>query len=223
MMHALYRYYADDGVLLYVGITNDMSRRMDQHAADKGWWQEVRGVTVEWYDTRDAVLAAERRAIAVEQPRHNVVHRRRAKPIVRTARGQASAELVWTCGVCAEPVSNGEGYIHVKYASIERYERDVRNRRAAARAAQEDPEAPVFWSLADMDKWEWPAAWQVHHRRCDPDGDSNDYWFDVARARTQAHLIDWTAHLLEKSWLPSTNWASLLRGVMRDNKVGVSA
>ncbi|PRX90675.1 GIY-YIG nuclease family protein [Allonocardiopsis opalescens] len=72
---ALYRFYDDGGQLLYVGVTNDPPRRIGEHAKDKTWWTAVRGMTVDWYSDRPTVLAAERRAITVENPLHNIHHR----------------------------------------------------------------------------------------------------------------------------------------------------
>lgn len=72
--HALYRFLDRDGGLLYVGITADPGVRWKTHSKDKPWWSEVATCTVEHFSTRDAVLAAERTAIATECPRYNVVH-----------------------------------------------------------------------------------------------------------------------------------------------------
>lgn len=83
MSFALYRFYGDAGRLLYVGITSSPDRRFGQHAKSKEWWPEVRGISVDWYDTRQAVEAAERRAIAVEQPAYNKALRRRLAGLVR--------------------------------------------------------------------------------------------------------------------------------------------
>src|SRR5699024_9538324 len=68
--HALYRFYGDTGTLLYTGITNNPARRFTQHEESKEWWHSVRGITIDWYETRPDAEAAERRAIHVEQPRH---------------------------------------------------------------------------------------------------------------------------------------------------------
>lgn len=75
--HALYRFYDDGGQLLYVGITDEPGRRFAQHAAKKVWWRDVRGISIDWYDDREQVKAAERRAIRVERPVHNL---QRAQP-----------------------------------------------------------------------------------------------------------------------------------------------
>lgn len=74
--HALYRFHATDGTLLYVGITADPGARWRKHAHEKPWWHDVATITVETHPNRAAVLQAERAAIITEQPRYNVVHNR---------------------------------------------------------------------------------------------------------------------------------------------------
>lgn len=80
--HALYRFYNDGGQLLYVGITNDPPRRMKRHSEKKSWWPKVRGLTFDWYPDRSSVLAAEKRAIRIENPLHNIVGR----PVINGAK-----------------------------------------------------------------------------------------------------------------------------------------
>jgi predicted GIY-YIG superfamily endonuclease len=72
--HALYRFFADDGSLLYVGITWNIAARFPQHATEKPWWSEVANITIEAHPNRVAVLEAERQAISAESPRYNIVH-----------------------------------------------------------------------------------------------------------------------------------------------------
>ena len=90
---ALYRFYNDGGQLLYVGITNDPPRRMKQHTDTKTWWSQVRGMTVDWYPDRASVLAAEKRAINVENPLHNI----QGKPEVKPRPSESEEEdVAWT-------------------------------------------------------------------------------------------------------------------------------
>lgn len=72
--YAVYRCYGDDGQLLYVGETGDLGTRLAAHA-QKLWFTQVRGITLEWYADELDALNAERRAIHVEHPKYNVVHR----------------------------------------------------------------------------------------------------------------------------------------------------
>lgn len=80
----LYRFYDADGLLLYVGITNQDMRRWIAHET-REWWGAVASATVEHYDDRSAALDAERTAIKSERPVHNLTHafyqpsRRRAR------------------------------------------------------------------------------------------------------------------------------------------------
>lgn len=69
---ALYRFFAADGALLYVGITVDLEKRWSGHQSNKPWWPDVAEKTVQWYDDRPSALAAEAEAIKTELPRHNV-------------------------------------------------------------------------------------------------------------------------------------------------------
>jgi predicted GIY-YIG superfamily endonuclease len=72
--HALYRFFGADGTLLYVGITNNPSRRFSQHGVQREWWLEVETIRMERHPDRESVLLAEKRAIQEERPRYNVVH-----------------------------------------------------------------------------------------------------------------------------------------------------
>lgn len=72
----VYRLYDHAGRLLYIGITNSVYHRMNQHADDKRWWPEVDEERTEIvrYPTRDQALRAEEYAIKRELPRYNKVH-----------------------------------------------------------------------------------------------------------------------------------------------------
>lgn len=50
--HALYRFYADDGALLYVGITLNPTGRWNDHRHDKPWWTDVADIKLETYPDR---------------------------------------------------------------------------------------------------------------------------------------------------------------------------
>jgi transcriptional regulator with XRE-family HTH domain len=84
----LYRLYNEAGTLLYVGITNDSTRRLVQHADGQPWWDEVASVTFASHPDRTAAEAAERLAIRTQAPLYNVRHsitERRHRP--RRSRG----------------------------------------------------------------------------------------------------------------------------------------
>ena len=72
--HLLYRFFDTEGVLLYVGITYDLSMRFSQHSVERGWWGQWAYSTVVRYYSRATLEAAERKAIKSEKPLHNEVH-----------------------------------------------------------------------------------------------------------------------------------------------------
>lgn len=69
---SVYRLFDAEGNLLYVGITNRGHHRLNQHAADKDWWQDVASATIEHHLNRQAAMAAETKAIREENPRYNL-------------------------------------------------------------------------------------------------------------------------------------------------------
>ena len=71
---ALYRVWGGEGVLLYIGVSNNLPHRWNNHMRVQPWWGELRSLTVEWYETRDEAEAAEETAIKAEQPKYNVTH-----------------------------------------------------------------------------------------------------------------------------------------------------
>lgn len=70
----LYRHWASDGSLLYVGISRNESARRQAHRAESVWFPLVDRITLEEYATRRAAEAAERHAIINEQPQFNIIH-----------------------------------------------------------------------------------------------------------------------------------------------------
>lgn len=58
--------------MLYVGISLSALHRLAQHKTDSHWFDEIARVEIEKHPTREAALLAERRAIASENPRHNL-------------------------------------------------------------------------------------------------------------------------------------------------------
>lgn len=69
---SLYRFYDNDGVLLYVGITINPQARVKQHGRVQVWWRDVAFARFEHFDSVAAARIAEAEAIASEDPLHNV-------------------------------------------------------------------------------------------------------------------------------------------------------
>lgn len=86
-MTSLYRHFASDGSLLYIGISLSWPERTKAHAQKSRWFDLVARVEIENYPDRDAALKAEREAIQREKPKFNVVHnsRKQSAPIKSAA------------------------------------------------------------------------------------------------------------------------------------------
>lgn len=68
---AVYRFYDNAGALIYVGITNNPSRRWALHAHEKPWWGDVTLREVEWFTTREEAEAVESQLIDSRRPKWN--------------------------------------------------------------------------------------------------------------------------------------------------------
>lgn len=73
--HTLYRMFDTDGALIYVGCTLDLPTRMKFHQQQSWWSPQYHSMTTETYPNRPEAHAAEIAAIAVENPRWNIMHR----------------------------------------------------------------------------------------------------------------------------------------------------
>ena len=67
----VYRCFDGSGGLLYVGMTNNLVRRIRTHQRSQWIW-DVEALTAETYPDRTTAAAAERLAIRTENPRWNV-------------------------------------------------------------------------------------------------------------------------------------------------------
>lgn len=125
--------------------------------------------------------------------------------------------LTWTCNGCGKPVADGAGYIHVNESRVAEVKRKTKEVTDRVRTKSKCVGLEV-WSGGDLLDLPNREPWRVHHSDCDPEPDSIDYHFDIRRARTHAHLLSWTAHLMRKDWIGSTDWADFI-----DRMAGVDA
>lgn len=77
--HYLYRHFAADDTLLYVGISLSAVYRLAQHRQASSWFGEIARVSIEKYPSRAEALQAETKAIQTEKPKHNIA-KRKTKP-----------------------------------------------------------------------------------------------------------------------------------------------
>lgn len=71
----VYRFYAANDELLYVGISNNPPARFRQHTEHAGWWTDAVRVDLTHYATEQAARAAELQAIRIEHPKYNIAGR----------------------------------------------------------------------------------------------------------------------------------------------------
>lgn len=70
--HYVYRLYAADGFLLYVGCSWNVYQRLGDHAVNKPWFERVARVEIDEYPTEVEARTVEREMIRREQPPGNV-------------------------------------------------------------------------------------------------------------------------------------------------------
>lgn len=205
MKTALYRFHDATGRLLYVGITKNPPARLGQHGDDKDWWNQVHNIVVTWHPARQAALVAEKEAIRAEHPLYNVQHngpvRKKTKP---------AQEIIWLCDGCRKQVRESgpdRGYIHISYVEIYEY----RGQREVDRKARE---GRMTIRASEISVRARP-GWHVHHERCDPNPDANDYWMSIDQWSSPRKITESTAHLLEKNWIRDTDMSDFLRRVAR--------
>ena len=68
---AVYRLYAGDETLLYVGSSNGPHNRYGAHSLTQEWWPDVARKEETWYPKRSDALKAEAEAVRTEKPLHN--------------------------------------------------------------------------------------------------------------------------------------------------------
>ena len=82
--HWVYRLFAEDGSLLYVGMTHKPARRMTEWRSrakvdPTHWFHGTQRASWRWYANKVQAMGAERRAVQSEHPAHNVLLREAAQ------------------------------------------------------------------------------------------------------------------------------------------------
>ncbi|MEU5902683.1 hypothetical protein [Streptomyces venezuelae] len=122
-----------------------------------------------------------------------------------------SRELLLICQGCGNRITDDAGYLWVHTQEVHTAQQEAR-----AWEAQHPANGESSLDLLDLLDHPEPIRWRSHHQACDPDRDSSHYRIPAARLHTRADLLDWTAHLMEKGWLPHTDW----RDVLSENRHG---
>ncbi|MFC4588641.1 GIY-YIG nuclease family protein [Sphaerisporangium corydalis] len=88
----LYRLYGIGDQLIYIGITENLGRRLKRHALTQRWWHRVVRIEVELYNNRDQADAAESVAIYSENP---LMNDRKRNPQHKRVRRDWVSEEAW--------------------------------------------------------------------------------------------------------------------------------
>ncbi len=111
--------------------------------------------------------------------------------------------LTLICETCGFPIAGDTGCLYVRMGEIGAYREEYR----VWRAARGDGAV----SAAELLLLPLPVGWRTAHDKCRADRDEDAYEIGAGQIGSWARLAHWTAHLMEKNWLPSTDWAHLLR------------
>ena len=117
--------------------------------------------------------------------------------------GGVESEL--TCDVCKGRVGSSGAYIYVLIEEALEYE------KADETWHEEHPERAH--TLSDLVTHPHRAPWRIAHDACQPEPPGRTYDIDVAQFQTHKAVVAWTAQLMDKTWLPFTNWGGLLRRI----------
>ncbi|HUK70804.1 MAG TPA: hypothetical protein VLW50_18935, partial [Streptosporangiaceae bacterium] len=116
----LYRLFDDGEVLLYVGISNDWTRRLREHWHYQPWRDEVARVVRVCYPDRRSVLAAERETIRSEAPLYNIQHNLGTPELVPPGELLTPEELL---AIAIIVIAGGYVLYQLSVAAVEKYRR----------------------------------------------------------------------------------------------------
>lgn len=111
------------------------------------------------------------------------------------------SQLQLVCQLCWRPIEHG--HLGIDTQALHTYRDAVEEWKAA-----NPGDAGTMGSLLDHPE---QVPWVTHCDRCEPN--TCGYCIQVDELRTYQDLVRWTAHLMEKSWLASTDWSELLEKV----------
>lgn len=219
---ALYRFFDADGDLLYVGISLNPWTRWKQHKSVKDWAEDVASSTIEWHDTREEALDAERLAIIDERPRYNVVHNR--QPATGAVTRLADIKLRYYCWICEEPIGGGKGYVGTSVGEARRIQRHhhrriVESHQPGATTWGRIDLAPALAAVRAGDDGTGPGGWRVFglpwlpvHIACGSNYDDDPDYFGipVEMVDTIGGLARTFEHQRYKRWFVYTDFPGLM-------------
>jgi hypothetical protein len=108
-MTELYRHYGPKDELLYVGVSISTLVRLGQHRDCSEWFNKIKRVEIQQFESREKALAAEREAIEKERPHFNVHHKKLPKDESREAPREESKRNLLRRLVYLHPVYSFQG------------------------------------------------------------------------------------------------------------------
>lgn len=113
------------------------------------------------------------------------------------------------CEHCARPVHSGRGGVRLYDDDLATAETAYEAHQAAQAAAAQilDPLATAL-SSEDLMRTPSPARWRVEHDRCATTGGA--YAIDAGRLATVLDALEWTVHLMGKTWIGHTDWSKFI-------------
>ncbi|MDX3229410.1 hypothetical protein [Streptomyces sp. ME19-01-6] len=125
-----------------------------------------------------------------------------------------AADLALICDACKTSIADDDGYLWIDNDAVNKASRAYADWERQHTVKEGPLEGGVMYGAGALFDLPDDVPWQAHHAACDPNPDANGYPIPAEKLRTWGALLDWTAHLMEKSWLAQTDWAQLLRNVV---------
>ncbi len=126
-----------------------------------------------------------------------------------SVRTDVRPEIEVVCSLCREPIQARGGALGIDLDKVLAAERA----QYVFEESHSDGHGGTFSSLGDLLALPPSVAWQAWHWGCNPDADALVYEVPVEHMRTWRQVANWTAHLMEKSWLPHSTWGDILRAL----------
>ena len=114
------------------------------------------------------------------------------------------------CEVCRKTVTTDDAELVITEHELDRYAEEKARWKKEHSIIQQVPESGLLESLGFVDPSDLPkrAHWRWGHITCLPDG---HYIITTDRFDTLGKALDWTLHMMEKAWFPSTDWVETVR------------
>ncbi len=73
--YLLYKHIDIENNLLYVGVTNNLDKRTEEHSRTAKWFNAIHSISCIEFPNKATALNAERLVISIEQPKYNTVYK----------------------------------------------------------------------------------------------------------------------------------------------------